>query len=421
LTDVRVLVVGSGAREHALCLALHADPAVTDLLCAPGNAGTATLATARHLDAADPQAVAALTADVRPDLVVIGPEAPLVAGAADAIRELGIPVFGPSAAAAAIEGSKSFAKDVMAAAGVPTADSRTCRSTAEVAAALGEFGPPYVVKEDGLAAGKGVLVTGDRPAARAHADRCLKASGRVLVEDYLDGPEVSLFAVTDGVVVRPLLPAQDFKRAYDGDEGPNTGGMGAYAPLPWLPPGLVTDVQRTILEPTIAELARRGTPFVGLLYAGLSLTPTGPRVVEFNARFGDPETQVVLAMLRTPLAGLLCAAATGRLAEQPPLQWGTGAAVTIVLAARGYPAAPRLGDPIGGLDEAAAVPGVTVLHAGTRVEGNAIHSAGGRVLSVTATGGSLRIARETAYRAVSLIRLDGGHYRSDIAQAAALP
>jgi phosphoribosylamine--glycine ligase len=416
---MRVLVVGSGAREHALCLALRRDPAVTDLICAPGNAGTAAIASPYPVDAADPQALAALAADVRPNLVVIGPEVPLVAGAADVIRRLGVPVFGPSAAAAAIEGSKALAKDVMATAGVPTAPSRICSSVAEVTEALVTFGSPYVVKEDGLAAGKGVLVTSDLPAARTHADRCLAAYGRVLVEEYLDGQEVSLFAVTDGRTVRPLLPAQDFKRAYDGDAGPNTGGMGAYAPLPWLAAGLIDEVQRTVLEPTVAELARRGTPFVGLLYAGLSLTSAGVRVVEFNARFGDPETQVVLALLQTPLAGLLCSAAIGTLDAHPPLEWRAGAAVTVVLAAEGYPAAPRLGDPIGGLDEAAAVPGVTVLHAGTRADGEVIRSAGGRVLSITATGGTLPLARDAAYQAVGLLRLDGAHFRTDIAQAAA--
>ncbi len=416
---MRVLVVGSGAREHALCRALRADPQVRELICAPGNAGTAAVARGIPVNTADPRALATLTADVRPDLVVIGPEVPLVAGAADAIRGLGVPVFGPSAAAAAIEGSKAFAKDVMATAGVPTARSRVCRSAEDVDQALSAFGPPHVVKEDGLAAGKGVLVTTAEAEARAHADRCLAGHGRVLIEDYLDGPEVSLFALTDGTTVRPMLPAQDFKRAFDGDTGPNTGGMGAYAPLPWLPPGLVADLTRTVLEPTVAELAARGMPFVGLLYSGLSLTSAGPRVVEFNARFGDPETQVVLALLRTPLAGLLCAAATGRLADQPPLVWRDGAAVTVVLAASGYPGAPRLGDPIGGLDEAAAVPGVTVLHAGTSRDGDVVRSSGGRVLSVTATADTLRAAREAAYAALGRLRLEDGHYRRDIAEAAA--
>ncbi|HLZ36873.1 MAG TPA: phosphoribosylamine--glycine ligase [Mycobacteriales bacterium] len=407
-----VLVVGAGAREHALCLALSRDPAVTALSCAPGNAGTAAIAEAHPLDPTDSAAVAALARRVGADLVVIGPEAPLVAGAADAVRACGIAAFGPSAAAARIEGSKSFAKQVMAAAGVPTAAARTCATAVEVERALDAFGPPYVVKDDGLAAGKGVVVTTDRRAAIEHAGRC----GPVVVEEYLDGPELSLFAVTDGRAVAPLTPAQDYKRVGDGDTGPNTGGMGAYSPLPWAPPSIVADVTRTILAPTVDELARRGTPFAGLLYAGLALTRDGPRVVEFNARFGDPETQVVLARLASPVAGLLHAAATGGLAAHPPPVWRDDAAVTVVVAAAGYPDRPRTGDRIDGLDEAAAVPGVVVLHAGTRraADGSVV-SAGGRVLSVTATGRDLAAARRAAYDAVARIRLPGGHHRTDIA------
>ncbi|MDQ6937596.1 MAG: phosphoribosylamine--glycine ligase, partial [Actinomycetota bacterium] len=290
---MRVLVIGSGAREHALCLALAHDPAVTSLVCAPGNAGTAAVAEQRGVVAEDPAAVAALAVGLGADLVVIGPEAPQVAGVADAVRAAGVDCFGPSAAAAALEGSKAFAKGVMSAAGVPTAAARVCTDGSAVAAALEEFGPPYVVKDDGLAGGKGVLVTTDRAAALAHAAR----STRVVVEEFLDGPEVSLFCLTDGAAVVPLLPAQDFKRAFDGDQGPNTGGMGAYAPLAWLPAETVADVVRTVAEPTVAEMARRGTPFAGLLYIGLAMTRAGPRVVEFNARFGDPETQVVLPLL----------------------------------------------------------------------------------------------------------------------------
>ncbi len=407
---MRVLVVGAGAREHALCLALGADAAVTHVVCAPGNAGTAMVAEQRPLDAGNPATVAELAAGVRADLVVIGPEVPLVAGAADAVRSRGIACFGPSAAAARIEGSKAFAKDVMAAAGVPTASARVCTTADEVAAALDKFGPPYVVKDDGLAAGKGVLVTGDRDAALAHA----VGRAAVVVEEHLDGPELSLFCLTDGVAVRPMLPAQDFKRIGDGDTGPNTGGMGAYAPVPWLPAGLIEDVVDRIMRPTVGELARRGTPFAGLLYAGLALTAAGPRVVEFNCRFGDPETQVVLALLETPLAGLLHAAATGVLAGQPPLQWRAGAAVTVVIAAAGYPGPPRAGDVITGAD----LPGV--LHAGTRRrEDGMIVSAGGRVLSATAAGPSLAAAREAAYDLVGRISLPGGQHRTDIALRAA--
>ncbi len=412
---MKVLVVGSGAREHALCRALRRDPAVDALVCAPGNAGTATLADTRPLDVAAPAAVAGLAAEAAVDLVVIGPEVPLVNGAADACRAAGIATFGPSAAAAQIEGSKSFAKDVMAAAGVPTAAARTCATETEVAAALADFGPPYVVKDDGLAAGKGVVVTTDRDAALAHAAR----RPRVVVEQYLAGPEVSLFAVTDGRTVSPLLPAQDFKRVGDGDTGPNTGGMGAYAPLPWAPPGLVDHVTATVLQPTVDEMARRGTPYAGLLYAGLVLTSAGVKVIEFNARFGDPETQVVLALLDSPLAGMLHAAATGALAEHPPPRWRPDAAITVVVAAEGYPGTPRTGDPIGGLEAAAAVPGVDVLHAGTAWRDGAVVSAGGRVLSVTAIGADLAHARTAAYAAVDYISLRGSFHRRDIAERAA--
>ena len=412
---MKVLVVGSGAREHALCRALRRDPAVDALVCAPGNAGTATLADTRPLDVAAPAAVAGLAAEAAVDLVVIGPEVPLVNGAADACRAAGIATFGPSAAAAQIEGSKSFAKDVMAAAGIPTAAARTCATETEVAAALADFGPPYVVKDDGLAAGKGVVVTTDRDAALAHAAR----RPRVVVEQYLAGPEVSLFAVTDGRTVSPLLPAQDFKRVGDGDTGPNTGGMGAYAPLPWAPPGLVDHVTATVLQPTVDEMARRGTPYAGLLYAGLVLTSAGVKVIEFNARFGDPETQVVLALLDSPLAGMLHAAATGALAEHPPPRWRPDAAITVVVAAEGYPGTPRTGDPIGGLEAAAAVPGVDVLHAGTAWRDGAVVSAGGRVLSVTAIGADLAHARTAAYAAVDYISLRGSFHRRDIAERAA--
>jgi phosphoribosylamine---glycine ligase len=413
---LRVLVLGSGGREHALALALARDPQVVEVHVAPGNPGTAQVASNHPVDPLDGAAVGALAERLRANLVVVGPEAPLVLGVADAVRAKGIACFGPSAAAAQLEGSKAFAKDVMELAGVPTAASRLCRSSDEVAAALDAFGPPYVVKDDGLAAGKGVVVTEDRDAALAHAAGCR----RVVVEAYLDGPEVSLFAVTDGTTVRAMQPAQDFKRVAEGDTGPNTGGMGAYTPLPWAPADLVEDVTRRVLEPTVAEMARRGVPFTGLLYAGLALTSAGMRVVEFNARFGDPETQPLLARLRTPLGGLLHAAASGRLADEPELVWSDSAAVGVVLAAQGYPGTPTTGDVLTGLDEAAA-DGALVVQAGTAggADGQVV-SSGGRVLTVVGTGPDLTQAREVAYAGIARIGLPGSFYRRDIAEAAAL-
>ncbi|MFF0568281.1 phosphoribosylamine--glycine ligase [Streptomyces sp. NPDC004041] len=414
---MKVLVIGGGAREHALCRSLSLDPDVTALYCAPGNAGIAEVAELHLVDALDGDAVARLATELGAGLVVVGPEAPLVAGVADAVRSAGIPCFGPSGEAARLEGSKAFAKDVMAGAGVPTARSYVCTTPAEVDEALDAFGAPYVVKDDGLAAGKGVVVTEDVDVARAHALSC----DRVVIEEFLDGPEVSLFAITDGTTVVPLQPAQDFKRALDGDEGPNTGGMGAYSPLPWADPKLVDEVLETVLQPTVDELRRRGTPFSGLLYAGLAITSRGVRVIEFNARFGDPETQVVLARLTTPLAGVLLASANGTLDALPPLNWRDDAAVTVVIASHNYPDTPRTGDPIDGLADVAAqdAPDAYVLHAGTRAEGDAVLSAGGRVLSVTATGKDLTAARERAYTALGRLRLDGSQHRTDIALKAA--
>jgi phosphoribosylamine--glycine ligase len=408
---VKTLVIGSGGREHALVLALARDPHVEEVHAAPGNPGTASVARAHDVDPFDGEAVAALACELRVDLVVVGPEAPLVAGVADAVRAAGVACFGPSAEAARLEGSKAFAKEVMAAAGVPTALARVCETEDEAVEALDAFGAPYVVKDDGLAGGKGVVVTEDREAALFHAKQC----DRVVIEQYLDGPEVSLFAITDGETVYPLQPAQDYKRARDGDRGPNTGGMGAYTPLPWAPPSLVADVQARVLEPTVREMARRGTPFQGLLYAGLSLTKRGVRVVEFNARFGDPETQVLLPCLESPLGVLLLAAAEGRLDDVEPPRWRDGAAVTVVMAADGYPEDPRKGDVITGVDAADALDGVDVIHAGTTATDEGLVTAGGRVLSVTAVGADLPDARAKAYAGVALLDFRGAQHRTDIA------
>jgi phosphoribosylamine--glycine ligase len=410
---VKILVVGSGGREHALCRVLARDPAVSALVCAPGNAGTADLAEPRALDVGDPDAVADLAEAVGADLTVIGPELPLVSGAGDELRARGLPCFGPSTAAARLEGSKAFAKEVMLAAGVPTAAARDHTEIEPALADLDTFGPPYVVKYDGLAGGKGVTVTEDRDAAVAAVRACLRGpDDRLVIEEYLDGPEVSLFAVvTESGAIVPLLPAQDHKRVGDGDTGPNTGGMGAYTPLPWASRGLSAEIVSTVVRPTVEEMARRGTPFSGLLYVGLALTAQGPRVVEFNVRFGDPEVQAILALLASPLTDLLA----GRRAPV----WRSGAAISVVVAAAGYPSSPRLGDPIHGLAAANAISGVDVLHAGTRrTDQGVVVSAGGRVLSVTATGSNLESARGSAYEAISRISMAGAHYRTDIGDPA---
>jgi phosphoribosylamine---glycine ligase len=418
---VKVLVIGSGAREHALIRSLKSDPDVTEVIAAPGNAGMALDVPVHSIDVADGEAIGDLAVDLDVDLVVIGPELPLVNGAADAVRARGVACFGPSAEAAQLEGSKAFAKQVMAQAGVPTAMALLCTNAMELASALDRFGAPYVVKDDGLAAGKGVVVTSDRNRALEHGEACFASGGQVIVEEFLDGPEVSLFALTDGSTVIPLQPAQDFKRAHDDDEGPNTGGMGAYAPLPWAPHDLVAEVTQRVLEPTVREMARRGTPFIGLLYAGLALTNRGVRVVEFNARFGDPETQVVLAQLASPLGRTLMAAATGTLANLPPLKWRDGYSVTVVLAAPGYPEQPIVGGVLSGIPEAQAMTDVDVFHAGTRVgDAGEVVASGGRVLSVTAHGRSVAEARERVYAAMDCLSLAGSHYRRDIALRASM-
>jgi phosphoribosylamine---glycine ligase len=404
---MKILLVGSGGREHALALGLQADPSCTDLHCAPGNPGIAEIATLHPVVITDNKAIVELAKKLAVDLVVIGPEVPLVNGVADDLRAAGLAVFGPSKAAAQLEGSKNFAKGVMRDAGVPTARSFTCESQIEIESALDVFGAPYVVKDDGLAAGKGVVVTDDRVKALEHALACQ----RVVIEEFLNGPEISLFGISDGRNVLPMQPAQDFKRAYDRDEGPNTGGMGAYSPLPWAPDDIMEETYEKVLAPVIAEMAARGTPFVGLLYAGLALTDHGLKVIEFNARFGDPETQVLIPRLATPLAQLLYKAATDSL-DDVALSWRDESAVTVVLAAQGYPESPNTN---GAITKIPSISKTQIFHAGTSLNGVGLVSSGGRVLTVTGLGSDLTEARDRAYRAISQIELAGSFYRSDIA------
>ena len=408
---MKVLVIGTGGREHALVLSLAQDPAVSEVHAAPGNPGISAVAALHDVDPMDGPAVAALASSIGADLVVVGPEAPLVAGVADAVRAAGMACFGPSGAAARLEGSKSFSKDVMATAGVPTAGSHTCTTPEETAAALDAFGAPYVVKDDALAAGKGVVVTNDRDEALAHAAGC----DRVVVEEFLDGPEFSLFVVCDGTTGRPLLPAQDFKRIFDGGRGPNTGGMGSYAPLTWLPSGIVETVMEQVVAPTLAEMQRRGAPFVGCLYVGLALTAVGPKVIEFNVRFGDPDIQPVLALLESPLGALLHAAALGDLSTVPAPTFADGAAVTVVMASAGYPEGSSTGDVVVGTETLASESDVDVIHAGTARSDAGLVSAGGRVLAVRAIGADVADARAKAYEGVASISFPGAQWRRDIA------
>ncbi|UUZ61527.1 phosphoribosylamine--glycine ligase [Nocardioides sp. B-3] len=408
---MKTLVIGTGGREHALALALSLDPGVSEVHAAPGNPGIAAVATLHDVDPMDGAAVTALAVGLGIDLVIVGPEAPLVAGVADPLRAAGIAVYGPSAAAAQLEGSKAFSKDVMAAAGVPTAGSRVCATPAEAAAALDELGSPYVVKDDALAAGKGVVVTTDRDEALAHAASC----ERVVIEEFLDGPEVSLFAVCDGRTAIALPPAQDFKRIFDGGLGANTGGMGSYSPLPWAPPGPADDVLATVVQPTLDEMNRRGAPFVGTLYVGLALTATGPRVIEFNCRFGDPDTQPVLALMTSPLGELLAAAARGDLSSVPAPIFAEGASVTVVMASAGYPESSSKGDVIVGTETLAEETDVDVIHAGTARSDGHLVSAGGRVLAVRAIGSDIADARAKAYEGIASISFPGAQWRRDIA------
>lgn len=404
---MKILLVGSGGREHALGAGLQADPACTELHVAPGNPGIAEFAQCHPIDILDNTAIVALAIRLDVKLVVIGSEVPLVNGVADQLRTVNIAVFGPSKAAAQLEGSKHFAKEVMRDAGVPTARSFTCTKLEEIELALDTFNAPYVVKDDGLAAGKGVVVTSNRQEALDHALSCK----RVVIEEFLDGPEVSLFGISDGVTIIPMQPAQDFKRAFDGDKGPNTGGMGAYSPLPWAPSDIIEDTHTRVLAPMIAEMSARGTPFVGLLYAGLALTDRGTRVIEFNARFGDPETQVLIPRLKTPLATLLYNAAVGNL-KGVSLEWSDKSAVTVVLAAKGYPMAPETG---GAVLDIPRISNVSIFHAGTSSTDDGLVASSGRVLTVTGLGEDLTEARNLAYQSISQISLTGSFYRTDIA------
>ena len=408
---MRILVIGSGGREHALLHAMHGN----ELTVAPGNAGMSRLATVRPLGVSSPVDIVSLAREIDAELVVIGPEVPLVAGAADALIDAGFLVFGPTKAAAQLEGSKAFAKEVMAAAGVKTATATRVESADGIESVLDEYGPRYVVKDDGLAGGKGVVVTEDRAEAKAHAEAVIAAGNPVLFESFLEGPEVSLFCLVDGETVVPLLPAQDHKRAYDNDEGPNTGGMGAYAPLPWLPENGVQVLVDDIARPVATEMVNRGIPYQGLLYIGAAWGPEGPAVVEFNARFGDPETQAVLSLLETPLAEVLLAVAQGRLSEIEPLQWREGFAAMVVLAAEGYPQSAKTGGVITGdaLDDP-----TKVLHAGTKEEDGNYVASGGRVLGVVGNGATLKEAVDDAYRIIEGIELPGSFYRKDIARPA---
>lgn len=415
---MKCLVIGAGAREHAITAALLRDPTVQSVHVAPGNAGIAHIAPCVPVNVADAIEVADLAVALDVDLVVIGPEVPLMAGAANELESRGIPCFGPHKEAALIEGSKAFCKEVMAEANIPTAMARVCATQEQVEDALNTFGAPFVVKDDGLAAGKGVVVTLDRKEALEHARSCLASGNKIVVEEFLDGPEVSLFGISDGTTVVAMQPAQDFKRVGEGDTGPNTGGMGAYSPLPWVPAAVIAEVTHRVLQPMATALRKRGTPFVGVLYAGLAMTSRGVRVIEFNARFGDPETQVVLDQLKTPLGEFLLAAATGQLAHFPPLQWRAGYSVTVVIAAAGYPAAPRSGDQISGIELAEALDSVVVYHAGTQFKDLALFTSGGRVLSITAHADTLAEARNKANEGASLISIAGSHFRGDIAQLA---
>jgi len=419
---MRLLVVGGGGREHALAWKLAQNPTVDKIFALPGNPGIADLAECLQADVNDAQTIGNLAEDLGIDLTVIGPEAPLVAGVADELESRGLAVFGPSKAAARIEGSKGWAKEILQKANAPTARARSFTDVAEATAFLDELSPPYVVKADGLAAGKGVYICEDRPAAVRALDDCLvvgrfgDAGSTVVVEEFLEGEELSLFCMSDGRTVLPLAPAQDFKRAHEGDTGPNTGGMGAYSPVPHMPSDVVERAMKEIFEPVVAQMEREGARFRGLLYGGLMITSDGPKVLEFNCRFGDPETQVVLPRLESDLAELMLACVEGNLSYYKP-SWKPDACVTVVLASEGYPGEYETGKEIRGLDVVAAMKDVFVFHAGTKKRKRVV-TAGGRVLAVSALGPDLAQARARAYDAVAAIDFRGKQFRSDIALGA---
>lgn len=417
---MKTLVLGPGGREHAIVQALRADPLVSEVRCAPGNAGIAKEVPVYPIDVSSPQLVVELCQELQPDLVVVGPEALLAAGVTNALHAAGFAVFGPTHQAAKLESSKAFAKEIMQAAGVPTGQAHTAVNVEQLETALDDFGAPYVVKDDGLAAGKGVIVTSDRDEAIAHGQDIFSGGDPVLVEEFLEGPEVSVFVIADGTDGVAMAPAQDFKRIADDDQGANTGGMGAYTPLDWLPENFTEDVMEQVARPVLKEMADRGTPFTGVLYCGLAVTKKGIQVIEFNARFGDPETQPVLARLETPLGQLLKAAADGKLRTKfPTIAFHSRSAVGVVVASEGYPQAPKIGAQITGVAEAARLEDVSILHAGTTsgITGE-FTASGGRLFTVVATGEDLEIARDTAYDAVAHISVPNGHYRTDIAAKA---
>src|SRR4051812_11741750 len=422
---MNVLVVGGGGREHALAWKLRSEPCVAAILCSPGNPGIASVARNVHVPVSDCEGLAALAEREHIDLTIVGPELPLDAGIVDLFRSRGLPIFGPSRAAAQLECSKVFAKTFMARHGIPTARFRVCDTAADAHAivASGELGSPIVVKADGLAAGKGVVVAPDRAEAdlairAAMEDKQFGSAGaRIVLEECLDGPEVSFFAICDGTRASALMSAQDHKRVFDGDEGPNTGGMGAFAPSPLFDAAMQARVMREIVNPVLAGLAAEGQPYHGFLYAGLMVTCDGPKVIEFNVRFGDPEAQVVIPMIADDLAPRLAAAAAGAL-DPRPIAFRAEPHVGVVLASRGYPAAGAMGVPISGLERAAEERDVLLFHAGTAMRGDDVVTAGGRVLTVVGRGPTYADAIARAYAGVSKISFDGMHYRRDIGEKA---